>query len=153
MVTSFASIWYQSLGWWWRWFNVSRNFFLTRMSHHLVEPFDSMNYHWFGQRNFSNWAEQDLSYNRWCHQHRHLVVSWLSCLNYLGRSVKTTHIQESYFVSTHEKTPILLWRPNGQIVFYFKSPMTFVFVVPSLLFYVLFSDILLPVLYFILNHG
>jgi hypothetical protein len=25
----------------------------------------------------------------------------------LGRSVKTMHIQESYFVSTHEKTPIL----------------------------------------------
>ena len=25
----------------------------------------------------------------------------------LGRSVKTTHIQESFFVSTHEKTPIL----------------------------------------------
>ncbi len=44
-----------------------------------------------------------------------------------GRSVKTTHIQESYFVSMHEKTPILLWRPNGQIVFYFKSPVTFVF--------------------------
>jgi hypothetical protein len=48
-----------------------------------VELFDSVNYLWFGQRNFSNWVEQDLSYNRWCHQHFHLVVSWLSCLNYL----------------------------------------------------------------------
>ena len=38
-----SSIWYQSLGWWWHWFNISRNLFLTRMSHHLVEPFDSMN--------------------------------------------------------------------------------------------------------------
>ncbi len=83
MVTSFASIWYQSLGWWWCWFNVSLNLFLTRMSHHLEEPFDSMNYHWFRQQNVSNWVEQDVSYNRWCHQHRHLVVSWLSCLNYL----------------------------------------------------------------------
>ncbi len=79
----FISIWYQSLGWWWRWFNVSRNLFLTRISHHLVESFDSMNYHWFEQRNFSNRNEQDLSYNRWCHQHCHLVVSWPSCLNYL----------------------------------------------------------------------
>ncbi len=76
-----ASIWYQSLGWWGRWFNVSCNLFLTRMFHHLVEPFDSMNYHWFGQRKFSNWVEQDLPYsNRWCHQHRHLFVSWPSCL-------------------------------------------------------------------------
>jgi hypothetical protein len=83
MVTSFVSIWYQSLGWWWRRFNISYNLFLTRMSHHLVEPFDSMNYLWFGQHNFSNWVEQDVSYNRWCHQHCHLVVSWLSCLNYL----------------------------------------------------------------------
>ena len=80
----FSSLfWYQSLGWWWHWFNVSRNFFLARMSHHLVEPFDSMNYLWFGQPNFSNWVEQDLSYNRWCHQCCHLVVSWPSCLNYL----------------------------------------------------------------------
>jgi hypothetical protein len=83
MMTSFASIWYQSLGWWWRWFNVSCNLFFTRMSYHLVEPFDSLKYHWFGQHNFSNWVEQDLSYNRWCHQHCHLVVSWPSCLNYL----------------------------------------------------------------------
>ncbi len=83
MMTSFASIWYQSLGWWWHWFDVSRNLFLTRMSHHLVEPFDSMNYLWFGQHNYSNWAEQDLFYYRWCHQHCHLVVSWPSCLNYL----------------------------------------------------------------------
>ncbi len=83
MATSSASIWYQSLGWWWCWFNISRNLFLTRMSHLLVEPFDSMNYHWFGQCNFSNWVEKDLSYNRWCHQCRHLVVSWLSCLNHL----------------------------------------------------------------------
>ncbi len=45
--------------------------------------FDSMNYHWFGQCNFSNWVEQDLSYNRWCHQRHHLVVSCPSCLNYL----------------------------------------------------------------------
>ncbi len=44
-----------------------------------------------------------------------------------GRSVKTTHIQELYFVSAHKKMPILLWCPNGQIVFYFESPMTFVF--------------------------
>ncbi len=78
-----VSIWYQSLGWWWRWFNVSHNLFLTRMSHHLVESFDSMNYHWFKQCYFSNWVEQDVSYNRWCHQHCHLVVSWPSCLNYL----------------------------------------------------------------------
>ncbi len=83
MVTSFASIWYQSLGWWWRWFNVSHNLFLTSMSHHLVESFDSMNYHWFKQCNFSNWVKQDLSYNRWCCQHCHLVVSWASCLNHL----------------------------------------------------------------------
>ncbi len=62
---------------------VSRNLFPTRMSHHLVESFDSMNYHWFEQCNFFNWVEQGLSYNRWFHQHRHLVVSWLSCLNYL----------------------------------------------------------------------
>ncbi len=72
-----ASIWYQSLGWWWRWFNVSCKLFLTRMFHHLVEPFDRMKYHWFGQQNFSNWVEQDVSYRRWCHQH---FVSWLSCL-------------------------------------------------------------------------
>ncbi len=57
--------------------------FLIRMSHHLVEPFDSMNYLWFGQRNFSNWVEQDLSYNQWCYQQHHLVVSWPSCLNNL----------------------------------------------------------------------
>ncbi len=63
-----ASIWYQSLGWWWCWFNVSRNLFLTRMSHHLVEPFDSMNYHWFRQRIFSNWVEQDLFYKAFSHQ-------------------------------------------------------------------------------------
>jgi hypothetical protein len=36
-----------------------------------------------GKAFFSNWVEQDVSYNRWCHQHCHLVVSWLSCLNYL----------------------------------------------------------------------
>ncbi len=73
----------QSLGWWWHWFNVSCKLFLTRMFHHLVEPFDSVNYHWFRQRNFSNWVEQDVSYSRWCHQHCHLVVSWLISLNYL----------------------------------------------------------------------
>ncbi len=49
---SSSSIWYWSLGWWWCWFNVSPNLFLTRMSHHLVEPFDSMNYHSFGQHVF-----------------------------------------------------------------------------------------------------
>ncbi len=58
-------------------------FFFTRMSHHLVETFDSMSYLWFGQHKFTNWVEQDLSHNRWCHQHCHLVVSWPSCLNYL----------------------------------------------------------------------
>ncbi len=78
-----ASIWYQSLGWWWRWFNIWGNLFLTRMSHHLVKLFASMKCCWFRQRIFSNWVEQDLSYNRWCLQHGHLVVSWLSCLNYL----------------------------------------------------------------------
>ncbi len=36
-----------------------------------------------GNAFFSNWVEQDLSYNRWCHQCHHLVVSWPSCLNYL----------------------------------------------------------------------
>ncbi len=35
------------------------------------------------QCNLSNWVEQDFSYNRWCHQHHRLVVSWPSCLNYL----------------------------------------------------------------------
>ena len=35
-----------------------------------------------GNTIFSNWVEQDLSYNRWCHQYCHLVVSWPSCLNY-----------------------------------------------------------------------
>ncbi len=44
-----SSIWYPSLGWWWCWFNISRNFFFTRMSHYLMEQLDSMNYHWFRQ--------------------------------------------------------------------------------------------------------
>jgi hypothetical protein len=83
MATSFRINMIPNLEWWWCWFNSSHNLFLTRMSHHLVKPFNSMNYHWFRQRNFSNWIEQDLSYNRWGHQHCHLVVSWLSCPNYL----------------------------------------------------------------------
>ncbi len=99
LCTSVHLIWYQSLGWWWLWFNVSHSHFLTRMSHHLVEPFDSMNYHWFGQPiYFSNWLEQDCSYNRWCHQRCHLVVSWPSCLNSLlveqAKVPPTTAIQE-----------------------------------------------------------
>ncbi len=36
-----------------------------------------------GNTCFSNRVEWDLSYNRWCHQHCHLVVNWPSCLNYL----------------------------------------------------------------------
>ncbi len=64
-----------------------------------------------------------------CHQ-RHFIAP-VACivLSYIiqGRSVITMHIQKLYFLSQHEKTPFLMCRTNGQIVFYTKSPMTSVF--------------------------
>ncbi len=32
-------------------------------------------------KQFSNWVEWDLSYDRWCHQRHHPVVSWHNCLD------------------------------------------------------------------------
>jgi hypothetical protein len=45
----------------------------------------------------------------------------------LGRSVITMHIQKLYVISMPQKTSILSCRTNEQIVFYTKSPMTYVF--------------------------
>ncbi len=51
---------------------------ITWWNHLIVWPTTDL-----GNTFFSNWVEQDFSYNRWCHQCCHLVVSWPSCLNLL----------------------------------------------------------------------
>ncbi len=80
------------------------------MSHHLVEPFDSMNYHWFGQFIFSNWVEQDVSCSRWCHQSLLFDVhldEWVLSWPQLHLSFYTWHPESlliGFWVNLHQRS-------------------------------------------------
>ncbi len=53
---------------------------------------------------FSHWVEWDLSYNRWCHQHCHLVVNWYNCLDILLVEQAIVSLVAAIYECVHNST-------------------------------------------------